>query len=164
MKSLKDWCSTGLVVDTCVLAHSLNGPNKFNSSAIELMQHILGDATICLILDDTGKRSPNAETSLLYSEYKRTLPPNSFPLVVLTRLLGSQRVIFADRPSVSDRKKIAKLIPKNKKDRAVLGAAVSSIDRFLVSNDFDDFNISVRSKVGKELHVVVLSSDQVYQE
>ncbi|MGW1136387.1 hypothetical protein [Streptomyces zhihengii] len=113
------------------------------------------------VLDDNGKDQPNPITSALYAEYHRTLPPQSLPLVVLAQYLTFGRVKFSDRPNESMRNLIAKLIPRNRLDRVVLGAAAGSSDRVLVSNDEDDFSSSVREEAEKRLGVHILCSDEL---
>ncbi|OQQ25916.1 hypothetical protein A6410_18755 [Prescottella equi] len=127
-----------------------------------MIESLLGDSSVKLVLDDYGKSAPDTRTSLLFHEYHQTLPPQSLPLVMVTTLLQFQRVVFSTRPHQSVSKEINKLIPKNKKDRTVLGAASTSEDRILVTNDFDDFPTHIREQIAKKVGVSVVSTAELH--
>ncbi len=161
MKNLPTICSQDIVIDTCVLSHSCNPGAPLHESSFAIVQWMFANQDVLWVLDDNGKDQPNPATSALYAEYHRTLPPQSLPLVVLAQYLAFGRVRFSDRPNESMRNLIAKLIPRNRIDRVVLGAAAGSNDKVLVSNDEDDFSSSVREGAEKRLGVQILCSDEL---
>jgi hypothetical protein len=122
------------------------------------MQVLLNCCDLTWILDDNGKAAPDKHTSLLYAEYNQTLSPQGFPLTLFQFCLANGRVAFAKRPDQGVREAITRLIPRNKKDRVVLGAACGSADRVLVSNDNDDFSQTARREAYDLLQVVILDT------
>lgn len=154
-------CEGDLVIDTNVLAHCLNEDFPSHSSAREVV-YWMHDCSAKWVLDNTGKNRPDPHTSVLYKEYCDTLPLDSVPLLVLELCLETQRVEFSDRVAQEVKKTIARLVPRNSNDQKVLGASVGSSDRVLVSNDYDDFPVSVRKTVLKKLGVSIVSSGEFF--
>lgn len=157
---VKSRCRAGLVVDTNVMAHADHKGTANHDSALVLLTWLRDHESIHLVLDDQGKAAPDLSTSVLATEYRATLSPQGFALNLFAALLGSKRVAFADRPDYTTRRCIAKLVPGNTADRAVLGAATGCQDKLLVSNDFGDFPHDVRDACRDELGVDVMDSDQ----
>lgn len=112
------------------------------------------------VLDDQGKKAPDPQTSVLYKEYTDHLAPQSLPLVMLAAFLQSGRVGWAARPADQIRKQLRLLIPKNKGDQAVAGAAFGSKSGVLVSNDLSDFDPPTRTSIRKDLKVTIVTSDE----
>lgn len=155
---ISEHCSVDVVVDTNVLAHA-DDPKKATSQASQQLLLFIKESELKWVLDDQGKKAPNPETSLLHAEYRNTIVEMGFSATVFAFLLRTNRVIFAPRPGEQVRKAIRKLVPANKGDQAVLGAAVGSTDGVLVSNDFGDFTAAVRTSVLKELSVTVVDCE-----
>lgn len=135
-----------VVIDTNVLKACENDAISFNPEALDFLAWFTAEEDLCWAMDDNGKKRPLLDTSVLWSEYHTTLDPVGTAMLLFAQLSARQRVVFSDRPSESVRNKIAKLIPRNKKDRAVLGAATTACSRWLVSEDDDDFPMDVRDK------------------
>ncbi|MFF3963358.1 hypothetical protein ACFYZI_17525 [Streptomyces griseorubiginosus] len=127
-------------------------------SALKFLQWLAANPEVMWVLDDNGKKAPNVSTSTLYSEYHSTLPPQSFPLALLANFLTFGRVKFSARPDQGTRNKIRNLVPRNRMDQVVLGAAFGADDRLLVSNDEDDFSPDVREAVLADLGVLIICS------
>ncbi|UUN27895.1 hypothetical protein [Streptomyces sp. FIT100] len=159
--NIQEVCAKDFVIDTCVLAHSCRDDHALYASAFSLLEWIAQQKSANWILDDNGKKAPAVETSTLYAEYHATLPPQSFPLMLLARYMRFGMVGFAARPDQQLREKIRNLIPRNKKDQVVLGAAAGSEGKVLLSNDEDDFPPHVRERAATNLQVTILSSDEV---
>ena len=153
-------CPTDVVLDTNALSHAEQPSKATHQSSLRLIEWLRDESDVRWILDDQGKNAPDPTTSLLASEYWATLKPGGASLNVFTAYLGSGRVGFAPRPNSSVRKVIQTLVPRNKKDRAVLGAAVGSADRVLISNDYDDFPSNIRERCLGDLCVQVLDTDE----
>ncbi|MBM4477216.1 hypothetical protein GS456_25460 [Rhodococcus hoagii] len=162
MRYFQDSGKTSAVFDTCALAHAVNDANPYKESSLKMIESLLNDSSLKLVLDDNGKSAPDTQTSLLFHEYHQTLPPQSLPLIMVTTLLQFQRVTFSTRPKEAARKEIRKLIPKNKKDQTILGAASTSESKTLVTNDFDDFPTRVRDQISKTFGVSVISSMELH--
>lgn len=160
VQSIFELCKHDVVIDTNVLSHASNTTHPYHQSALEIIKWLQSSSSVLWVLDDQGKMAPKIETSLLASEYFATLPPQSLPLTVLARYLSFGRVSFAKRPSQADQKKLQKIVPRNKCDRAVLGAAVGSQDKVLLSNDEKDFHASAREESNKCWSVSVLLSSE----
>lgn len=154
-----DECRHDVVLDTNVLAHANNPNISYQSGALAVLQWV-AETTVRWVLDDQGKSAPDPNTSVMYAEYIRTLPPQGVSLALFIECLANGRVDFAPRPNRDIRQVLRSIIPRNTRDQAVLGAACGSSDRVLISNDFDDFNGAARRRVSQELGVTVLDSDE----
>ncbi|WP_148639668.1 hypothetical protein [Brachybacterium sp. SW0106-09] len=152
-----DECTTDLVIDTNILVHASNGNETYYQSSIQIIEW-LRDSDVSIVLDDTGKAKPNPNTSVLYSEYRRHLTPSTLGWIFVSHLMRTGRASFVARPSQAAKKSIEKILPRNKQDRAVLGAAHGSIDKLLLTNDWDDFDQAARKACRKDLQVSVLDS------
>ena len=152
-------CATDVVLDTNVLSHADNAGSAHQATALTVLAWVR-DSSVAWVLDDQGKAAPDPKTSLLYSEYHNTLAPQGLALALFTFLLQAERVRFAARPGQDVQKKLQTLVPRNKCDRAVLGAAHGTVDQVLVTNDYDDFPSAIRGAVKKQLGVEVIDSDE----
>lgn len=163
MHNLTEICVQDIVLDTNVLVHANGGGGspEVTMSALSVLQWLAGSHSIRWVLDDQGKAAPDLSTSVLAAEYSASLPPQSFALILLSNFLASNRVSFSKRPSQATAKAIRKLLHRNSYDRAVLGAAVGSCDKVLISNDEDDFNSNVRVEVDEQFSVLILTSGEV---
>lgn len=150
-----------VTIDTCVLVHACNREVAKHASCLDLLLTLREDTRLRWVLDDNGKAAPAIETSLLYAEYHESLSPQSVPLVLLASFLAFERVTFAPRPNRVVREKIQRLIPKNHRDRVVLGAAAMSRGHVLVTNDFKDFSPRVRNEAKSDLDVRIVDSDEL---
>ncbi|WJY32807.1 hypothetical protein QTO28_18195 [Streptomyces sp. P9-2B-1] len=157
--SIDEICQLDFVIDTCVLAHACQKHYPLHESAFSLIEWLGSQSEAQWVLDDNGKKAPAAETSLLYSEYHRTLSPQSLPLMLLARYMRFGLVKFSPRPNQQLRDKVREMIPKNKKDQVVLGAVAGSQDKVLFSNDEDDFPQEVRQDAAAALGVRIYFSD-----
>ncbi|WP_371405246.1 hypothetical protein OHA10_06440 [Kribbella sp. NBC_00662] len=144
-----------VVVDANVLAHSDNANSFYYVDALELIDWIVEQGgAVKWAMDDNGKTAPAIETSTIYAEYIGTVSPQCPALLIFQNLLSqSGRVCFADRPDQSLRNTIRKLVPRNKKDQVVLGAACGSGSRWLVSGDLNDFPDDLRDECEDLLNV-----------
>lgn len=142
-----------VVVDTNVLAHSANQNTSFHADALDFLAWLGEEYDLHWAMDDNGKAAPVLGTSLLWAEYQETLAPNATALLIFSQLLQTGRVCFSDRPSQQQRERIRTLVPRNKKDRVVLGAAVNSGSKWLVTNDEDDFSPETREACFKDFEV-----------
>jgi hypothetical protein len=159
---LNDVCARDIVIDTNVLAHAHGGGGDATqqASSLAILVWLRATRSTAWVLDDQGKAAPNLSTSVLATEYFATLPPQAFGLTLLAELLASGRVRFSPRPARPVAQAINRLIPNNKSDRAVLGAAAGALDKVLVSNDEDDFSPHVRTEAQRRLGVLLLLSDE----
>ncbi|MFI8192796.1 hypothetical protein ACIF8T_29175 [Streptomyces sp. NPDC085946] len=161
-ESIGEICPKDFVIDTCVLAHACQANYPLHESAFSLIEWLGGQSKSQWVLDDNGKKAPAAETSLLYAEYHSTLSPQSLPLVLLARYMRFGLVKFSPRPRQQLRDQIRGMVPKNKKDQVVLGAAAGAEDKVLFSNDEDDFTQEVRRDAEADLGVRIYFSDEVH--
>jgi hypothetical protein len=144
-----------VVVDTNVLAHSENPNNPFHADSLDFLAWLGEQRDRYWAMDDNGKAAPVLDTSLLWCEYRTTLAPTATALLLFAQLLQAGRVCFADRPNQQQRQRINKLVPHNRKDRVVLGTAVNSGSRWLVTSDENDFSADVRTACARDLGVLV---------
>lgn len=159
MTSLIDCEGRDVTLDTNVLVHSKTPTSPYYVSAYEVLDWLRTcKSGTRWVLDDQGQSAPNPDTSVLYMEYRKHLPPQSLPMILLVHFLKASRIHWSARPDTSLRKSLRELVPGNKHDQAILGAAVGSTGRFLVSNDFNDFPASVRDRVRRELETAIVSS------
>lgn len=148
-----------VVVDTNVLAHSENGASVHRATCLEFILWLVDDPQRLWVLDDTGKARPAVETSVLWAEYNETLSSTSTSMLLFQQLLASERVCFAARPKRDLRELIQDIIPRNQRDRAILGAACGSGSRWLVTHDDDDFDAPARLRCQRELAVQVTDTE-----
>ncbi|MGD9958815.1 hypothetical protein [Nocardioides sp.] len=144
-----------VVVDTNVLAHSDNRHSTFHADALEFLLWLIDGSEHNWVLDDNGKDAPLLKTSLIWTEYQETLSQVSSAMLLFKSALDTGRVCFATRPSQAQRLLIRGLVPRNRKDRVVLGAAANSGSKWLVTNDFDDFDDPTRAACQSLLDVSV---------
>jgi len=157
---VEERCTRDVSIDCNVLEHSSNpGVPQFESS-VRVMMWMAKSETLIWVLDDQGKAAPDPSTSVLFSEYGRRLAPQTLAATTLVRYLQNNQVSFSRRPDRTTLKKLREIVPNNKCDQAVLGAALGSIDKVLVSNDWSDFNLAVRVEVEDLFGVAVLDSDE----
>jgi hypothetical protein len=142
-----------VVVDTNVLAHSANESSVEHADSIEFLVWLSEEPHRFWALDDNGKSAPMLQTSLLWAEYQGTLSPSSTAMLLFQQVIAAGRLCFAERPRKSQRTTIMELLPRNRKDRVVLGAAVNTGSKWLVSNDYADFTADVRARCLNELGV-----------
>lgn len=152
-------CAVDVVLDTNVLSHADNGNAAEHATALAVLGW-MDDSEVTWVLDDQGKNAPDPQTSVLYAEYRATLAPQGFAISVFIRCLGFGRVAFSPRPDREMRAKLRALVPANVKDQAVLGAAVGSTNKVLVSNDLRDFSPAVRATADSALDVLILDSGE----
>jgi hypothetical protein len=146
------------VIDTNILANSANDGSPHQADCLRFIV-ALSESGAFWALDDNGKNAPVIDTSLLWAEYGETVSPQAPAMLILQSLLGD-RVCFADRPDERTRKLIRALVPANKRDQVILGAATGAGSRRLVSGDFSDFSVVVRKSCAKNLKVFVLDADE----
>ncbi|WP_136032101.1 hypothetical protein [Microbacterium sp. PF5] len=142
------------MLDTNVLSHADNPGSSYQLSAQGVLDWMRG-CEVFWVLDDNGKSQPDPHTSQLYLEYRQTLPPMGAALQLFVACLAGGRVRFAPRPAQTVRDNIRRLVPRNKKDQVILGAAAGSTDKVLISNDEADFSNSVRRKARAQLDVTI---------
>lgn len=142
-----------VVVDTNVLAHSVNEASVEYADSLDFVIWLSEETNRFWALDDNGKSAPLLQTSLLWAEYQSTLSATSTTMLLFQQVVLAGRVCFAERPRDSQRRKIVELLPRNKKDRVVLGAATNSGSKWLVSNDYGDFTADVRIRCLNEFGV-----------
>lgn len=153
-------CPRDVSIDCNVLEHSSNtGVPQFESS-VRVMMWVAESEKLLWVLDDQGKVAPDPSTSVLYSEYNRRLAPQSLAQATLVKYLQTGRVVFSRRPDSTTLNRLRKLVPKNKPDQAVLGAAIGALDKVLISNDWQDFTLSVRSEAEDTFGVTIMDSDE----
>jgi hypothetical protein len=151
--------SPDIVLDANILGHAGNPTSHFFDSAVSVIQQVL-DSDLILQLDDTGKAKPAMETSNLYREYQNCIVPQSLASSFLVAMLLSGRVEFQPRPKRDIWKKCQTHVPRNNGDAIVLGVAVLSESRDLVSNDLNDFSHQVRRDIKRSLRVHIRTSDE----
>ena len=153
-------CQTDVVIDTNVFSHADNPAAPLARDSLDVLMW-LQLADVLLVLDNTGKGNPaGPSTSLLATEYQNTLSPQGFALTLITSLLSTGRCKFVKRPAQATAATIRSLVPNNSRDRAVLGAACGAQDGVLVSNDYQDFTIAVRTAASTSLAVAIVDSSQ----
>lgn len=156
---LADVCPADVVIDTNVLSHADNEAMAERLASVAVLQWMSAGEQKWVV-DDQGRVQPDPMTSVLISEYMTTLAPQSYGRAVFIQCMQTQRLAFAPRPDRQTRELIQRLVPRNPKDRAVLGAAAGSTDRVLVSNDLSDFTDEVRDEADVALGVLILTADE----
>lgn len=146
-----------VVIDANIFGNAIDVRCLSQGTAIDTLTALLSSSR-SLALDDTGGSAPASETSHLYLEYQPFVHPGSVGAAILTKIALQGRLIYFPSCTHEERKQIEKLIPRNKKDRRVLGIGVASESRLIVTNDFSDFDVVVRKKVKKQFKVNIIDS------
>ncbi|WP_169741740.1 hypothetical protein [Nocardioides aequoreus] len=122
---------------------------------MDFLVWLIDDSERNWVLDDNGKNAPVLQTSLIWAEYQQTLSQVSSAMLLFQQALDAGRVCFATRPNQTQSRIIRGLISQNRKDRVVLGAAANSGSKWLVTNDFDDFDDFTRAACQSKLNVTI---------
>lgn len=142
------------------MVHSCHSWGLLADSARLLLEE-LSESSVRLALDDTGGSSPALDTSKIASEYFRSLAPQSYPLMLLASLAQFGQLVFVGIPAPAAAARIRRLVPRNAGDRTLVGTAVGTGDRLLVSNDEDDLPDGLREQIERELGVRIRWSWEV---
>jgi hypothetical protein len=146
-KPLREHNHRDVVIDTNVLAHSHLKRDPNHPDAVAFVSWVANEEDLLWVFDDHGGVAPEFDTSVLLSEYHETLSKQSSAyLLFLNVILRTERYCWANRPGQHTRELIRKMVPRNKRDRAILGGAVGCGNHWLVSNDYDDFTDDVRDE------------------
>jgi hypothetical protein len=144
-----------VVVDTNVMSHGDNENSVFHADALDFLIWLIDETERHWVLDDNGRDAPLISTSLIWAEYSGTVARAGTAMLLFQQALDLGRVCFARRPGEQQSRLIRRLVPRNPKDRVVLGAAANSGSRWLVTNDSDDFDDVTCEACQEQLNVKI---------
>jgi hypothetical protein len=150
-----------LVVDTNVLVHAENVESGYHEPSLALLEALEG-GTITAICVDAGFDPEEAKNkSAIYSEYLRFLGPQTYPMVLIARLAAWGRLDLLDRPPVSTKNVVRRLVPGDMIDRRFLEIASVATAKTLVSHDYEDFHVECRERAANVLGVAIVEAVDV---
>jgi hypothetical protein len=152
-----------LVVDSNVLSHAQNpGDPNFEDAGI-LLEKLANSSTL-LCMD--GRFTIGAgNSSLIGQEYLENVGFGGVAFSTLQLLMQTDRIkVVSIKVPLGEKKVIDSLVPNNKRDRTFVRVAFNSLERRLVSHDFEDFTHSVRKKVSARLGVVIQEAFDVHPD
>ena len=145
-----------LVVDTNVFMHAGNPNVKFFGGALRFVQ-ALENSTVPICIDKPRANSvPDENASLILAEYRRRMKPTTYGMAVLAKLASTQRIQWVSRDvGAAINKRIRMLIPKNTRDKTFVRVSYNNVAHLLVSDDSEDFAVTVRRNVRRDLGIRV---------
>jgi len=144
---------TEVVLDANVLGHCSNTTDRFHEASVDYVSYLVGSNEVLLFDDTSGGTSFSG--SHLANEYTPWVSTPGLAQSFFDLILSSGRFKFYEKPPLPTRRVCARLVPRNKRDQIFLGLATCSPDRYLVSNDYDDFDVAARVAAKRELKVTV---------
>ena len=146
-----------LVLDTNVILHADNAQEKRCDDAKRLINLLLQN-TVILCVDEGFHEDQSRNKSLIAAEYLERFQSGSIGMVLVALLASQGRLSQVSRKvPKSVVRKVNQLIRKPR-DRTFLRVSYNSVDKVLVSHDFQDFQLPKRRTIRKELLVQVLEA------
>lgn len=143
-----------LVIDADVMIQAANPGLGVHADSLTLLTKLRkGETALCV--DDGFDPVEAKNTSLIHSQYRGGLPPQSYPLQVLTLLLATGRIKEVPRAPVAVKNRIRSLVPNNSPDRRYVEVAYASDSLLLASHDYGDFPDHVRQKINDEFSICI---------
>lgn len=152
-----------LVLDTNVLVNAGDPKSdKFNDSNSFLISLLQNGTILCV--DKGFNMSETTNSSLIFREYRDKLRFGSIGLNLIGKLNSSHRIVGLEKkPKDTGAKNLIEQKIRKKRDRVFVGVAYHSVDKILVSHDFEDFQVNKRvffkSKLGVEI-ILALDAEQ----
>jgi hypothetical protein len=149
-----------IVVDTNVLVHSSNPQEAMCVAARQLIQRI-GDSTVILCLDEGFDTDPAKNRSHIGYEYIQHVRHGSFAFGFILKLVSEQRIRALSRKvDTRSKRRICQSIRKPA-DRTFVFVTLNSLERTLVSHDFEDFSVNKRAYLEGELGIRIVTAPEV---
>jgi hypothetical protein len=148
-----------LVIDTNVFVHAQNPSEQRCASSLSFLESLLSASATSLCVDQGFSSDLETNKSHIGGEYLNNLRAGSFALNVIVTLASTRRIRqVARRAPQASAKKINQLL-RNKRDRIFLSVAFNSLDKILVSHDYQDFQNEKRYDIRKRLGVMIEEAD-----
>jgi len=149
-----------VVVDTNVFVHSNNPEEEFCPAARQLVQ-IISDSKVILCLDEGFHTDPAKNKSQIGHEYIQHIRHGSFAFGLILKLVSEQRIRSLSRKVDIRSKKIICQTIRKPVDRIFVCIAMNTLERVLVSHDFEDFSNNKRGHFNRELAIRVITAQEV---
>lgn len=148
-----------IVIDTNVLMHATNPKSGRQQQSVGLLRAMLdSDTALCLDTVFSGQLA-QPESSLIWQEYSDNLGAPGFSSEFLTKMATGRRIVHVSRTVERSAQKWISRQIVNSRDRTFVRVALNSIERVLVSHDYQDFPTKVRSACLLRLGVEVLEAE-----
>lgn len=152
---------TDIVLDTNVLVHATTGDAKFQGMSIKLLEYLNGSTE--LICVDEGFSIEDDNSSLIGSEYFKHLKNGMIGYSFVVSILQSRRIkeCPAGIPAHVSQKVNQCISHEKPRDKTFIRIAFNSIDKVLVSHDYEDFDSKKRKYIKREFGVCIVDADEV---
>jgi predicted nucleic acid-binding protein len=148
-----------VVVDTNVFVHSNNPQEETYAASRQLVEKI-SNCSAKLCLDEGFHTDPAKNRSKIGYEYIKHVRHGSLAFALILKLVTQQRIrILPCKVDARSKKIICQKIRKPP-DRVFLSVAINSLERTLVSHDFEDFSDQKRVYLKNELNVGVITASE----
>lgn len=153
---------TDIVVDSNVFVHCSGEPGASQCDmSVSFVTALVACETVCRI-DEGFSVNEAKNRSLIGAEYLAVIHAGTLGYQVLFRLATTQRLVphrVTPKADVRAAKRQIDQLIRKKRDRTFLLAAVMSDDRVLVTHDYEDFQVSKRETIRRQLDVAVVDAD-----
>jgi hypothetical protein len=157
----------GVVIDTNIFVHATNEEIYCNAYCINLLTHLIESDEDYINVDvDFDFTDESQNRSPLGEEYWEHIPAGSIGETMILQAIQDERIEFLPRkPHYHIVKKIGlyRKPTMKKSDRHFVGIAYQTLDRILISEDFDDFPQKRRNEIEHDLEVRIIQAYQIFQ-
>lgn len=146
-----------VVIDTNVLMHASDPREQLCPSARSLAQVIL-DTDIKICVDEGFDTDPAKNRSLIGNEYNTHIRFGTFAHGFILRLASERRIRTLSRNVERRVKKVILQRLRKPRDRVFVCVTTNSLERVLVSHDFEDFSEAKRADLRHELDIEIVTA------
>jgi hypothetical protein len=149
-----------VVIDANVWAHAANQRDPHFATSLELCE-ITPNADYLLCVD-SGWTMDDSNSSRIGAEYRQWIKFGSPGFEAIIWLATHERIrLFNVVLPESERRRVNRLLPRNNHDRHYLRVTICTLNRLLVSHDYDDFTERVRTECARTLDVSVVAAHEL---
>ena len=148
-----------VVIDTNVYVHSHNRSNAFHCTSLSVLTSLLS-SNIHICVDDVFDVDSSKNTSIIGHEYIKHIRSGTYGYFVLITLIKERRIKQIQKSNYKNIKRDFRKLISNSHDLALLVTTFASTDKYLISNDFNDFTCNIRHLFPKRFGIIIVSSDQ----
>lgn len=155
----------GVVVDTNIFVHANDENVHCHDACINVLTHLLHSDDDYINVDINFDFTQEARNnSPIGEEYWEHIPNGGIGEAMILQAIEDERIEFLDEPHWHIDKKIRVNYPKMKiPDRFFLKITYKSVNKILISEDFEDFSMKRRGEIKGLLGVRVLQSYDIFQ-
>lgn len=147
-----------LVIDTNVIVHAHNEANLYHESALACLTSVL-QSKINICVDDDFQFINN-NSSVIISEYIQHVRSGTYGYYFLLQMASNGRITVYQKKNYNKEKALLRKIIPNKHDIIFLIITLASHDKYFISNDYNDFNTTIRNEIKRKYDTTIDSSKE----